>query len=316
MELHQLRMFALVAELGNLTQAAARVSLSQPAASAQIKSLEEEFGVALFERKPGGLVLTRSGASLLPMVQRLLSTASDVVAEAVSFSGRLSGSFKLAIVPAGFDPSFFCLGQILTSITAQHPGLSLEIYQRGSHDIWTGVKHGTFDAGLAFDNNNYAHVSRIILQVVPYCIVAPADWDEGVRQASWKELAQHTWITCTQGGKHEDMAMQLFRRFDCQPGKMILGDNEQVINRLVLAGMGLGLMREGLAREEQACGKIFVVNKVRTSARLQVIYRTSRENDPAIRAILDAVKDCPGIRVGAAKAAKGQRGNGMLPGPQ
>jgi DNA-binding transcriptional LysR family regulator len=314
MELHQLRMFALVAELGNLTQAAARVSLSQPAASAQIKSLEEEFGVALFERKPSGLVLTRNGASLLPMVQRLLSTASGVVAEAMSFSGRLTGSFKLAIVPAGFDPSFFRLGETLTRITTRHPDLSLEIYQRGSHDIWTGIEDGTFDAGLAFDNNNYAHVSRVILQVVPYRIVAPADWDEGVRQASWKELAQHTWITCTQGGKHEDMAMQLFRRFDCQPGKTILGDNEQVINWLVLAGMGLGLMREGLAREEQAGGKIFVVNKMRTSARLQVIYRTSRGDDPAIRAILEAVTGGPRIDAGGTNGAKKHRGNGVLNG--
>ena len=81
------------------------------------------------------------------------------------------------------------------------------------------------------------------------------------------------------------------------------------------AASSSGAMREGLAREEQACGKIFVVNKMRTSARLQIVYRTSRENDPAIRAILDAVRDCPATRVAAAKAAKRQRGNGMLPGP-
>lgn len=68
MDLHQLRLFAAVAELGNLTQAAERLHLSQPAASAKIKLLEVELGLSLFERKPSGLALTRVGASLLPKI--------------------------------------------------------------------------------------------------------------------------------------------------------------------------------------------------------------------------------------------------------
>ena len=74
MDLYQLRTLAAVAELGSLTQASRRLHLSQPAASAQIKALENELGIALFERKHNGLTLTRSGAALLPEVLKLLET--------------------------------------------------------------------------------------------------------------------------------------------------------------------------------------------------------------------------------------------------
>ncbi len=59
MEIYQLRAFATAARLGNLTRTAEALHLTQPAITAQIKALEEELGVALFERRPGGITLTR-----------------------------------------------------------------------------------------------------------------------------------------------------------------------------------------------------------------------------------------------------------------
>ena len=64
MELYQFRKFAAVAELGHLTRAAERLHVSQPAVSAQIKALEDELGVTLFERVSSGMVLTSAGRKL------------------------------------------------------------------------------------------------------------------------------------------------------------------------------------------------------------------------------------------------------------
>ena len=75
MELYQLRSFAVVAELGHLTRASERLHLSQPALSAQIKALEDELGVTLFERTPSGMVLTSAGRALLPEAEKVLAAA-------------------------------------------------------------------------------------------------------------------------------------------------------------------------------------------------------------------------------------------------
>jgi len=72
MELYQLRSFVTVAELGQLTRAAERLHVSQPALSAQIKSLEDELGTVLFERGAGGMALTPAGRHLLPQAERVL----------------------------------------------------------------------------------------------------------------------------------------------------------------------------------------------------------------------------------------------------
>ena len=61
MELYQLKTFAAVADTGNLSRAAEMLHTSQPAITAQIKALEAEFGVTLFERTGAGLHMTEAG---------------------------------------------------------------------------------------------------------------------------------------------------------------------------------------------------------------------------------------------------------------
>jgi DNA-binding transcriptional LysR family regulator len=65
MELYQLRSFVAIAELGQLTRAAEKLHVSQPAVSAQLKALEDKLGLVLFERTASGMVLTAPGARLL-----------------------------------------------------------------------------------------------------------------------------------------------------------------------------------------------------------------------------------------------------------
>ena len=65
MELNQLRAFVEIAKVGQLTRAAERLHLSQPALSGQLKALEEALGISLFERSSSGMTLTTGGRSLL-----------------------------------------------------------------------------------------------------------------------------------------------------------------------------------------------------------------------------------------------------------
>lgn len=78
MELYQVRAFVTVARLGHVTKAADALCLTQPAVTAQIKSLESSLGVALFDRSGGRLTLTRPGEKLLPHAEALLAVGHQV----------------------------------------------------------------------------------------------------------------------------------------------------------------------------------------------------------------------------------------------
>ena len=75
MELYQLTTFVAIAREGSLTRAAERVFTSAPAVSAQLKALEDELGVKLFERTSRGMALTEAGQRLLEEAERTLASA-------------------------------------------------------------------------------------------------------------------------------------------------------------------------------------------------------------------------------------------------
>ncbi len=72
MDLNHLRSFVAVAKFGHLTRASEALHLSQPALSSHIKTLEEQFGVTLFERTPTGMTLTPSGRRLLVEAEQII----------------------------------------------------------------------------------------------------------------------------------------------------------------------------------------------------------------------------------------------------
>ena len=110
MELYQLRSFAAVAEAGHLTRASEKLHISQPALSAQIKALEDELGVALFERTPSGMTLTTAGQRLLPEATKVVTAAGALSSHAKAFAGETTGRARVGTLA---DPQFLRLGDFL-----------------------------------------------------------------------------------------------------------------------------------------------------------------------------------------------------------
>ncbi|HVF63101.1 MAG TPA: LysR family transcriptional regulator [Casimicrobiaceae bacterium] len=299
MELYQLRTFAAVAEFGTLARACDHVHLSQPAASAHIKALESELGLALFTREPKGLALTVAGTTLLVLAQRMLALAGELRAEAQRLRGKLDARLSMG---AFFDPALLRIGELMRCLISRHPMLDIQIHHRTSRAVIEGVRNGEFDAGLALCANVSSELHALHLERLRYRIVAPAAWADQLREIDWKAVAALPWISTPADGSHHHMAMRIFKQHDFRPGKVMEADSEAIITSLVFAGVGLGLMREDLALEAQAAGKAFVLARGEATVSLMLLHQKLRVGDPAIDALVTAVREVWGLRVDTGEA--------------
>lgn len=297
MELYRLRSFVAVAELGQLTRAAEKLHVSQPALSAQIKALEDELGLALFERTPRGMVLTVAGGRLRVAVEDVLAAARKLYNEARTLHGEVAGKASVGTLS---DPDFIRVGEFMSAVVARFPQLELELHQGITGAAMQHVRDGALDASYYYGDLKYPAVAGVPLRKVVYRIAVPAPWCGQLKHAGWDEIVELPWIIPPPISSHYELTYSLLRAHGVEPRKVVEADQEAVISSLVVSGVGIALMREDLAQEKVDTGEICLWKDIRTGTTLWFIYQRARENDPLIRALLDAQKDIWNLRRRAA----------------
>ena len=122
MELYQLQSFVVVASERNLTRSARRLNISQSALSTQIKLLEEELVVKLFQRSPKGMVLTENGRLLLTHAQETLAAAESMKQKAFILNGIVAGNITIGL---NTDPQFLQVGRLNKQLSRHFPDLNV-----------------------------------------------------------------------------------------------------------------------------------------------------------------------------------------------
>ena len=247
MELYQLRSFVAVAELGHLTRAADRLHISQPALSAQIKALEEELGLDLFERKSSGMVLTAAGKRLVADAEKLLSAAHAFRNEARAIKGEVGGVARVGTVS---DPEFIRVGEFLSAAVERYPLVEVQLQHEVSGAAFEKVRDGALDASFYYGELTHRSVGGLALREIAYRIVAPAAWESELADAGWEDIAGEPWIMTPPISTHHQLASALFEKHGIGPTKVVEADDEVVVSSLVVSGVGMALMREDLAFEK------------------------------------------------------------------
>ena len=148
MELRHLRYFYTVALEMNFTKAAETLHIAQPPLSRQIKDLEDELGVRLFERRPHFMALTPEGELLKQYAAQILDLA-DKAAENVREIGQgLNGTINISTIE-GKTLQF--LSEWIASFSAEHPAVRYNIWTGGTDEIMTRIRNGLCDFAIAQD---------------------------------------------------------------------------------------------------------------------------------------------------------------------
>jgi DNA-binding transcriptional LysR family regulator len=147
MELRQLRHFVAVVELGNLSAAARRVHISQPALTRSIKTLEDGLGCQLLERRPRGVVPTPAGQSFFRHAKLILAECRRAGADAASIASGAHGNLSVGI---GALFSTFIIDAATDAICAANPQLSITLSEGFWEDLTEQILNGELDC--AFTN--------------------------------------------------------------------------------------------------------------------------------------------------------------------
>src|SRR6266850_6633112 len=137
MELRHLRYFIGVAETENVSRAALKLHVSQPALSRQIRDLEDELGFLLLERTGRSVRLTESGRTFLIEARAVLQRAEDAVkaARAVAIGGR-------AELHIGYAPSLTAriLPPALRAFQAELPNVRVKLHDLSTEEMPAGLR--------------------------------------------------------------------------------------------------------------------------------------------------------------------------------
>jgi LysR family transcriptional regulator, cyn operon transcriptional activator len=158
MELHHLRAFATVVEAGGFARAAARLNLSQPALSRQIRALEARLDVALFDRLGRRVQLTAEGEDLLQRVRRLLTDAESLGERARTLKRGQTGVLRVGATPQATET---LLAGFLPGYRRRHPGVQIHLVEDGGVRLATRLDRG--DVNLAFTAAGDARFSARLL---------------------------------------------------------------------------------------------------------------------------------------------------------
>jgi DNA-binding transcriptional LysR family regulator len=286
MDFSQLRTFVTVASEGNLTRAAERLHLSQPALSLHLKSLQSNLGIQLFTRTASGMALTTDGAKLLPFAERVLASVSEFRQGVDALHSTLSGTLSIGTI---LDPEFIRLGAFLKRLVENHPKLSTQLQHGMSGTVAQQIRSGALDTGFYIGTPG-KEFDCLVLTSFNYLVLAPQGWKNRVTGRDWKELAQLPWIWTPPESVHNRLLGKVFSPYRGMPHKVAMVDQEASMLDLVKSGVGLALVREPIAMREAHAHGLAIAESVALSTELSFICLAKRRKEAAIDAVFELLK--------------------------
>ena len=169
MDISKYRAFLTTVECGSFTEAAKRLFYTQSAVSRMVADLENQWGVALLNRKKTGLTLTTAGAALLPFIRQICSDEMRLNGVLQDMTGLKSGVVRLGTVTAVANE---WLPVVLKKLMQEVPGIEYEILIGNGDVIADWLKEDRIDVGI-FVPKNTEHLKAELLHLDEFKVIFP-----------------------------------------------------------------------------------------------------------------------------------------------
>ena len=290
-ELNDLAAFAVVADEGSFTRAAARLGMSQPALSHAMKGLEERLEVRLLSRTTRSVSTTEAGDTLLRTLRPALEDIAAGLAKVGAFGGAPSGTVRLTATKNAITAVVM---PVLASFLASHPDVRVEL---SVDDGLTDIVAYRFDAGIRF--GNIVEKDMIAARVGPdmrrAVVGAPSYFAKNPPPRTPRELAAHACINyrlVKAGGLYawefEENGRPLQVRID---GPLVFNDVD-LMRQAAIAGLGIAYVYEDDVRDDIEAGRLtrVLVAWCPLLPGYFLYHPSRRQTPPALAALIAALR--------------------------
>jgi DNA-binding transcriptional LysR family regulator len=277
LELRDLEYLLASANAGNFGRAAKALGLSTSTLSRRIGKLEDELGLALFERGRSGVRPTTGGKAVILHARRVLAEI-DAVKRSSALNGTgTAGQLRLGVrLPLVGAP----LIALLSDWHRHHPDVTLVLSELNDRDLTAAMEEHRLDVALVLHQSLWPHSASIPLYHERLMVVLPASHPLALSPiVGWDDLRHE--VVLVQGWEESQAARELFASF-LGPGARFSAHaaSKQSVFALVSAGFGITLATESQA-EEGFSGVVFKEIDD-PSARIQIVLAWLPEREDAV----------------------------------
>jgi DNA-binding transcriptional LysR family regulator len=290
-DLRQLRHFLTLAEECHFGRAAARLHVAQPALSQQVKQLERELGVSLFNRSTRHVELTEAGRHLVEHARVLVAEEERTLAHmrelATGHAGRVSVGF---IGTATYD----VLPRVARTVRARLPGITLDL--RGetlNPELVEGLRSGVFDLAVLRGSVDEEDISTLPLRSEPLVAVVPAHHRLADRPSiPLADLAEEPFVIHPSRHRSSmyDLVLAACGRAGFAPAQVLEVGETATLVVLVAAGHGVALVPASV--QSLHVEGVTYVPLAGTEAVDLVLARRARRDSAAVDQVAAVIEDC------------------------
>lgn len=282
MELRHLRYFEAVARHSHVTRAAAELHIAQPALSKQISQLEQELGVALFDRVGRNVRLTEAGEALLPHARAVMAQVEAARAEMAERIGLRRGRATVGTPPTVGNQ---LLPPVLAGFNKRYPGIELRLHEAGVQTLLDLLETGLTDVAvvtLPVEDANLTVVPLFAEEMVVAVWRSHRMAERG--ETTLKELSEDPWVLSPENYELREATLNACETAGFTPRVVLDGGETDTLLRFVAAGLGVALVPRLAVLNATDLVPLRVCDQKLQRA-LGLVWRGDRVASPAARAL-------------------------------
>lgn len=287
MDIQSLNIFVQVAELNSFTKAAELMGYSQPTISFQIKQLEKELGVQLFDRIGHTISLTDAGRKTLEYAQQMINISNEMLAVEKE-KNEINGTVRIAMADSLCSP---VIAYAFEDFRRKYPGINLNIKTAGTGDLYNLLDHNEVDIVCTLDSPIHNAVYKIVSEekIGVNFVVSPDNKLTEKSNIKVEDILAQPFLLTEKGMSYRRLLDEKLAEYSAEVNPVLEISSPEIICGLVQQNLGISFIPDYVTENPVIEGKLvrLDVDGFDIQVWKQIIYHRDKWVSAQMKAVME-----------------------------